>query len=132
MAIRINDEAPNFTADTTEGKITFHDWIVSGGNRLSLLGDCLAAARERTPAPASQRNAKTHAAQAESLAPADTCQGLHGDHGGSARRARHVRRRLGGCAAERRPVTLAIRRWPQTSLAHRWPRVRPSALQLLA
>jgi peptidoglycan/xylan/chitin deacetylase (PgdA/CDA1 family) len=25
--------------------ITFHDWIVSGGNRLSLLGDCLAAAR---------------------------------------------------------------------------------------
>lgn len=26
--------------------ITFHDWIVSGGNRLSLLGDCLATARE--------------------------------------------------------------------------------------
>lgn len=26
--------------------ITFHDWIVSGGNRLSLLGDCLTAARE--------------------------------------------------------------------------------------
>jgi len=26
--------------------ITFHDWIVSGGNRLSLLGDALAAARE--------------------------------------------------------------------------------------
>jgi peptidoglycan/xylan/chitin deacetylase (PgdA/CDA1 family) len=26
--------------------ITFHDWIVSGGNRLSLLGDCLAAAHE--------------------------------------------------------------------------------------
>jgi peptidoglycan/xylan/chitin deacetylase (PgdA/CDA1 family) len=26
--------------------ITFHDWIVSGGNRLSLLGDCLGAARE--------------------------------------------------------------------------------------
>jgi hypothetical protein len=25
--------------------ITFHDWIVSGGNRLSLLGDALAAAR---------------------------------------------------------------------------------------
>jgi peptidoglycan/xylan/chitin deacetylase (PgdA/CDA1 family) len=25
--------------------ITFHDWIVSGGNRLSLLGDCLTAAR---------------------------------------------------------------------------------------
>ena len=27
MALRINDEAPNFTADTTEGTITFHDWI---------------------------------------------------------------------------------------------------------
>jgi peptidoglycan/xylan/chitin deacetylase (PgdA/CDA1 family) len=26
--------------------ITFHDWIVSGGNRLALLGDALAAARE--------------------------------------------------------------------------------------
>lgn len=26
--------------------ITFHDWIVSGGNRLSLLGDSLAAARK--------------------------------------------------------------------------------------
>lgn len=26
--------------------ITFHDWIVSGGNRLSLLGDALAAARQ--------------------------------------------------------------------------------------
>jgi hypothetical protein len=26
--------------------ITFHDWIVSGGNRLSLLGDALATARE--------------------------------------------------------------------------------------
>ena len=26
MAIRINDEAPNFTADTTEGKLDFHKW----------------------------------------------------------------------------------------------------------
>jgi hypothetical protein len=26
--------------------ITFHDWIVSGGNRLSLFGDALAIARE--------------------------------------------------------------------------------------
>src|SRR5215218_5659636 len=26
MAIRINDEAPNFTADTTEGKLDFHEW----------------------------------------------------------------------------------------------------------
>jgi thioredoxin-dependent peroxiredoxin len=30
MAIRINDEAPNFTAETTEGKITFHEWIGDG------------------------------------------------------------------------------------------------------
>lgn len=27
MALRINDEAPNFTADTTEGEMTFHDWL---------------------------------------------------------------------------------------------------------
>ena len=26
MAIRLGDEAPNFTASTTEGTITFHDW----------------------------------------------------------------------------------------------------------
>jgi alkyl hydroperoxide reductase subunit AhpC len=26
MAIRLGDEAPDFTADTTEGRITFHDW----------------------------------------------------------------------------------------------------------
>lgn len=27
MTLRINGEAPNFTAETTEGKIDFHDWI---------------------------------------------------------------------------------------------------------
>jgi alkyl hydroperoxide reductase subunit AhpC len=27
MSLRINSEAPNFTAETTEGTITFHDWI---------------------------------------------------------------------------------------------------------
>jgi alkyl hydroperoxide reductase subunit AhpC len=27
MSIRINDTAPNFTAQTTEGTIDFHDWI---------------------------------------------------------------------------------------------------------
>ena len=27
MAVRISDVAPNFTADTTEGKIDFHNWI---------------------------------------------------------------------------------------------------------
>ena len=26
MAVRIGDEAPNFTAETTEGKIDFHEW----------------------------------------------------------------------------------------------------------
>ena len=27
MTIRIGDLAPDFTAETTEGKIKFHDWI---------------------------------------------------------------------------------------------------------
>lgn len=27
MSLRINDEAPNFTAETTEGEIDFHAWI---------------------------------------------------------------------------------------------------------
>ena len=27
MSLRINDFAPDFTADTTQGKIQFHDWI---------------------------------------------------------------------------------------------------------
>ncbi len=30
MALRINDEAPNFTAQTTEGEIDFHEWIGDG------------------------------------------------------------------------------------------------------
>jgi alkyl hydroperoxide reductase subunit AhpC len=30
MMLRINDEAPNFTADTSQGKITFHDWLGNG------------------------------------------------------------------------------------------------------
>ena len=30
MPLRINDEAPNFTADTTEGSIDFHNWIGDG------------------------------------------------------------------------------------------------------
>ncbi len=27
MSLRINDTAPDFTAETTQGKINFHDWI---------------------------------------------------------------------------------------------------------
>lgn len=30
MSLRINDEAPNFTADTTTGPINFHKWIGDG------------------------------------------------------------------------------------------------------
>ena len=30
MSLRINAEAPNFTAETTEGRINFHDWIGNG------------------------------------------------------------------------------------------------------
>ena len=30
MGLRINDTAPDFTADSTEGTIHFHDWIGSG------------------------------------------------------------------------------------------------------
>ena len=28
--LRINDEAPNFTAETSQGKISFHEWIGNG------------------------------------------------------------------------------------------------------
>ena len=30
MTLRINDTAPNFTANTTQGEISFHDWIGDG------------------------------------------------------------------------------------------------------
>lgn len=30
MSLRINSEAPNFSADTTEGRIDFHEWIGDG------------------------------------------------------------------------------------------------------
>lgn len=30
MSLRLGDEAPNFTAQTTEGEINFHDWLGDG------------------------------------------------------------------------------------------------------
>jgi alkyl hydroperoxide reductase subunit AhpC len=30
MSLRINSEAPNFTAETTQGTINFHEWIGDG------------------------------------------------------------------------------------------------------
>ena len=30
MALRINDEAPNFSAETTQGRIDFHEWLGDG------------------------------------------------------------------------------------------------------
>src|SRR6185437_10201604 len=30
VSLRINDEAPNFTAETTQGPINFHEWIGDG------------------------------------------------------------------------------------------------------
>src|SRR5499433_2402286 len=30
MALRLGDEAPNFTAETTEGPINFHEWLGNG------------------------------------------------------------------------------------------------------
>jgi alkyl hydroperoxide reductase subunit AhpC len=30
MSLRINSEAPNFTAETTQGRIDFHEWIGNG------------------------------------------------------------------------------------------------------
>jgi alkyl hydroperoxide reductase subunit AhpC len=30
MSLRINSEAPNFTAETTQGTLNFHDWIGNG------------------------------------------------------------------------------------------------------
>ncbi len=30
MSLRINDEAPDFSAETTQGTINFHEWIGNG------------------------------------------------------------------------------------------------------
>lgn len=34
MGLRLGDTAPNFTADTTEGKIDFHEWLGNGWGML--------------------------------------------------------------------------------------------------
>ncbi|GAB3683694.1 peroxiredoxin [Salinisphaera aquimarina] len=34
MSLRLGDTAPNFTADTTEGEIDFHDWLGDGWGML--------------------------------------------------------------------------------------------------
>ena len=37
-AIRLGDEAPNFTAQSTEGEINFHDWLGDGwGSSMGIL-----------------------------------------------------------------------------------------------
>ena len=30
MSLRINDEAPDFTAETSEGTVSFHEWMGDG------------------------------------------------------------------------------------------------------
>ena len=35
MAVRLGDEAPNFTADTTQGTINFHEWLDRKSTRLN-------------------------------------------------------------------------------------------------
>jgi alkyl hydroperoxide reductase subunit AhpC len=30
MGLRLGDDAPNFTAETTEGTINFHEWLGGG------------------------------------------------------------------------------------------------------
>ena len=36
MALKIGDKAPDFTAATTEGEISFHDWLGDGWGVLNL------------------------------------------------------------------------------------------------
>ena len=38
MSLRINSEAPNFTAQTTQGRMDFHQWIGSGAEHCAHLG----------------------------------------------------------------------------------------------
>ena len=50
MTLRINSEAPNFAAETTQGAINFHDWIGGGWAGQSHLKFTQAAGR-REPCP---------------------------------------------------------------------------------
>ena len=51
MALRINDPAPDFTTDTTEGEISFHDWI--GDGRALMFSHPKEAGSSRSPTSAS-------------------------------------------------------------------------------
>src|ERR1700688_2165883 len=53
MSLRINDEAPNFTAETTQGTINFHEWIGDGWAIL------LSHPKDITPGCTNQRGYKT-------------------------------------------------------------------------
>ncbi len=48
MALRINDKAPDFAAETTQGRIKFHDWI---GDSYAIL---FSHPKDFTPVPATR------------------------------------------------------------------------------
>ena len=45
MALQLGDIAPDFTADTTEGRISFHQWL---GDFVGVLDEKLGDRRQRT------------------------------------------------------------------------------------
>ena len=47
MGLRINDTAPDFTAESTEGTIRFHEWVGDGYHRAGYVcpAACLCRAR---------------------------------------------------------------------------------------
>ena len=42
MAVRLGDTAPDFTAETTEGTINFHDWLASSSKSRNARRSCSA------------------------------------------------------------------------------------------